>query len=433
MASPPGSGTGPPLLSTPIAQDRLRLQFVVPFGPRFDSNHGGRVIAQLIDALGPRHEIAIVYQRADGEPPMDEELACRCRIVRSVPLKTHDRSAIAHQQRVLRAMLGGNPTAVSVGHSAALIDAVRETAEGFRPDVVQIEHDLLAYCIAGLHHSSAARVLVCHDPGLKAAEDLVAVTSGRRRLVHRLDALAWRRYWRRMLVHVDAVVTFTAQDARVLSAEVADLAVETIPLAIAIPAEPDDPRGTEPPTVVFVGGYIHPPNADAALRLLRSILPAVRRQHPGLKLTLVGERPTRAMLHAAGPHDDITGEVKSVVPFVNQAALLALPIRLGGGMRVKLLEALAAGKAVVASPLAAAGLDVSDGEQLRIAETDEEFALAIAELLDDPEARTQMAVRARAWAEQHLSWTQRTNRYEALYQRVISGLQLTARPHGNSR
>jgi len=82
---------------------------------------------------------------------------------------------------------------------------------------------------------------------------------------------------------------------------------------------------------------------------------------PDLQLTLVGGATHQQHVAAASADDEITGGVPSVAPYVDNAALIVLPIRLGGGMRVKLLEALAAGKAVIASPLAAAGLHVKDG------------------------------------------------------------------------
>jgi glycosyltransferase involved in cell wall biosynthesis len=171
--------------------------------------------------------------------------------------------------------------------------------------------------------------------------------------------------------------------------------------------------------VLFVGGYRHPPNSDAALRLLRTIMPAARRQMPGLRLVLVGADPGAALLEAATSHDTVSGSVPTVTPYLDEASLLALPLRQGGGMRVKLLEALAAGKAIVASPLAAEGLDVRDGEELALAETDAEFSDRIVALAGDEQLRSRLGGGARAWAERHLSWDSRVSRYEELYRSLL--------------
>jgi glycosyltransferase involved in cell wall biosynthesis len=113
--------------------------------------------------------------------------------------------------------------------------------------------------------------------------------------------------------------------------------------------------------------------------------------------------------------------VPSVTPYLNESAVVVLPIRLGGGMRVKLLEALAAGKAVVASPRAIAGLDVEAGMQLEVAETDDDFAAAVVALLADESRRVAVAGRARAWAAANLGWDVSVQRYDELYRSLLAG------------
>ena len=149
-------------------------------------------------------------------------------------------------------------------------------------------------------------------------------------------------------------------------------------------------------------------------------MPRVRQRIPGLALTLVGTDPTPEMAAAAGHEDHITGRVADVDPFVQAATLLALPITLGGGMRVKLLEAMAVGKAIVASRLAAAGLAVQDGRELRLADDVDAWAAAIVELVGDAAARRDLGTQARAWATANLSWEARVADYEALYRRCLS-------------
>ena len=111
----------------------------------------------------------------------------------------------------------------------------------------------------------------------------------------------------------------------------------------------------------------------------------------------------------------------SVEPWLNRAAVVVAPLRLGGGMRVKVVEALAAGKAVVATPLAVEGLAVTDGGEVALARTDEEIAEAVAGLIGDPARRAALAARAHAWARAHLGWERCVTAYEALYDRLAEG------------
>jgi glycosyltransferase involved in cell wall biosynthesis len=205
-------------------------------------------------------------------------------------------------------------------------------ADEWQPDVVHIESDVLAYCLSFLEGCRAAKMVVIHDPGLPAAEELASSTSGRQRLGHRLDAAAWRRYWERLLPRCDEVVTLTHRDAQAVSARVPATTPVEIPLGIDIPAQPLDAAGAGESSVVFIGGYNHTPNIDAAMRLMSSIMPRVRARVPGVQLLIVGDNPPERMRATAGAHDEVTGRVPEVAPYLDRAAVVALPIRLGGGI-----------------------------------------------------------------------------------------------------
>jgi glycosyltransferase involved in cell wall biosynthesis len=111
----------------------------------------------------------------------------------------------------------------------------------------------------------------------------------------------------------------------------------------------------------------------------------------------------------------VTGYVPDVTPYLDGAALVVVPLRLGGGNRAKVREALAAGKAVVASSLAIAGHNLVNGEHVVLAESDEQFCEAIIWLLADPERRASLAASARTWACANLGWDTFIACHEALY------------------
>ena len=115
--------------------------------------------------------------------------------------------------------------------------------------------------------------------------------------------------------------------------------------------------------MLFIGNFIHPPNVDAADRLINHIFPQVQSQFSETRLFIVGDHLPSTVLQEANPNVVATGFVPDITPYLEQAALVVIPLRLGGGMRVKTLEALAAGKAIVASPRAVEGLDVLNGKR----------------------------------------------------------------------
>ena len=401
--------------------DHLRLLVAVPFTPRVDAQHGGRVIAQFLMAAAENHRIALVYLRRNGGQSIDPGLAERCELVEEVEAGSVLSGERSWQRRlqVLVSPLTGLPSPIRASYDARLGQALIRVARAWRPDVIQLEHDALAQCAKAVRPLTRATILVCHEPGLDAARELARTAAGRRRWAYRLDAWVWQRYWEKHLPDLDAVVVFTEEDRRALTAAAEGVRVVTIPLGIDLPPEPLDPQGSDA-TIAYVGGYQHLPNADAAVRLMRSIAPRIRQRVPSLRVSVVGAAPTDEMRSAASPQDDITGAVPSVSPYVNDAAVVVLPIRLGGGMRVKLLEALAAGKAVVASPRAAAGVATTPGVQLELAETDDEFADAVVTLLGDDERRVALARNARAWAVENLGWSSRVRSYDDLYRSLLT-------------
>ena len=140
---------------------------------------------------------------------------------------------------------------------------------------------------------------------------------------------------------------------------------------------------------------------------------------------IVGAEPSPAVERLAGQGVFVVGEVPDLSPYLERAAAIVLPLRFGSGMRVKVLEALAAGKAVIGTRLAFEGIDVVDRKHVVVAESDEAFASAAVDLLANPPARASLAEQARSWAEQNLSWESRIDAYDRLYasllERAVAG------------
>jgi glycosyltransferase involved in cell wall biosynthesis len=399
---------------------KRRLLFLLPFAPRLDATHGGgRATAELLVQLATRHRVALICLRAASEPPVDDLLRERCEIVEEVPRLDHGLSLWQRSSRIL-SLLRGRPLWVAVTAVAVYRARLRKFVQTWQPDIVQIECHVMGQYIPALEGCPAPRVLTEHEPGAKAARDLWESSAGLAKAGYRLAALAWERFERSVIRQVQAVVVFTESDRRSIAPLASEkIPIICIPLGTVIPERPLNPTGGQPKTLLFVGNFVHPPNADAALRLIMNIFPRVRLHFPDLVLHIVGDQPTRQMRRVTDDKIIVTGRVPDVTPYLDAAAVVVVPLRLGGGMRVKVLEALAAGKAVIASPLAVEGLNVIDGENVLLAETDQQFCKAIIRLLADPEKRTSLAKRARSWACANLGWENSVAAYEQVYNMLV--------------
>ncbi len=234
---------------------------------------------------------------------------------------------------------------------------------------------------------------------------------------HRDDGLTGQAaMWRQF----DRIQVFTPRDAAAIRELTPDMAdrVRVNPFGVSLPVETD--KGAEDSDLVlFVGGFRHRPNVEGARVLALEIMPRLRQLHPGAAAAIVGSHPPREVRELASAYVQVDANVPSVDPYINRATVVAAPLYSGGGMRVKILQAMAHGKAVVTTPLGAEGLPATSERPLIIVERPEDFAREIAALLSDVERRRRLGADARAFAEAHHSWNAYTSRLERMYEEAI--------------
>lgn len=214
------------------------------------------------------------------------------------------------------------------------------------------------------------------------------------------DATAMRARERAIWREVDAVLCPSREEAAVVSADVGAEKVHVVPLYAFDEAELAAPRNPGPAArLLFVAGFGHSPNVDAAHWLVDEILPRVRANLPGIGLDLVGSHPSAAVRALASRpgvdvHGDASGE--ALAAFYRGAALAVVPLRAGAGVKLKVLEAMARGVPVVTTPVGVQGLPGVEA-CVRVGGDADALAGAIAGLAADPAAAAGLAADARAW------------------------------------
>jgi polysaccharide biosynthesis protein PslH len=160
-----------------------------------------------------------------------------------------------------------------------------------------------------------------------------------------------------------------------------------------------------PRSCVFVGALDYYPNVDAASWFCREIWPSIHRRHPKSTFLIVGRRPTAALQRVAEiPGVQVVGEVPDVRPYLSRATVVVAPLRIARGLQNKVLEALAMGKAVVASPAALAALQTQPNVHLLAASSPQEWVQAVLELLDNKALCGKLGAAARMYVEEHHDW-----------------------------
>jgi glycosyltransferase involved in cell wall biosynthesis len=398
---------------------RRRILVGTPFAPRLDARHGGKATTQLLARLAERHDVAVLYLRGRDERSVDPRVEERCELVEEVVLPDPGTGWRRRLHWGLGLARGLPPWALDCS-SGRYEARMRELVRSWKPELVQLDLQVMAQYAACLDDSGPARILVDYDPPAAWSAELVREANGLTKVARQVEAAAWRRYELATRKQFDSIVVFAERDVQAVAPTAGGVSIVTIPLAIDVPLRPLDPVGTDPPTVVFVGGFSHPPNVDAARWLTTAIFPRVRASTPGARLQLVGNRPGEDVRGLAGGVVEVHGSVADVTPFVDAAAVVAAPIRLGGSIRMKVLETLAAGKALVATPRAMAGARAEPGRHYVAADTEDDFAAALVALLQDPERRRALGTAARSWAEAELSWDRPVAQFEQVYAAAIA-------------
>jgi glycosyltransferase involved in cell wall biosynthesis len=231
-----------------------------------------------------------------------------------------------------------------------------------------------------------------------------------------------RREETHFLRSFDAVAAITPEDARLIREAAPEALIEVIPAGVDTEFfQPTSPELERPKSVLWIGGLDWDPNKDALSYFLSDIWPLILAELPDTMLDIVGaktelfDRKTEKWGNSVNIH----GRVPDIRDYLRASAVLVVPLRVGGGMRLKLVEFFAAGKAVVSSTIGAEGNQAANERELLIRDNPDEFATAVVQLLQDPSGRRVLGKNARELALAEYSWAQIANRFGELYDRVL--------------
>ncbi|NPV09483.1 MAG: glycosyltransferase [Anaerolineae bacterium] len=333
-----------------------------------------------------------------------------------------------------RAMLASSePDMARRSHSLELLRLLAGELPGVSPDIVQVQALDMAYVLPTVRRAvpEASVILDQHNAEYVLQRRALAVdlTRPRRWPMAAYSAWQWlslRRYERRVCQQCDAVLAMSEQDALALRALGVDTPIAVVPngvdLASYVAAPPAEEVTRLPgPHFVFPGKMDFRPNVDAALWFARSVFPLIRRCIPDARFWVVGREPNRHVLSLQNlPNVHITGEVPDVRPYVSAATAVVVPLRIGAGTKLKILEAAALRRPLVATSVAMEGYDAVAGRDALVADTSDGLAAACIEVARNEPLAAALGAAAYRNLAQPLDWRHVYARLETVYARSIS-------------
>jgi len=227
---------------------------------------------------------------------------------------------------------------------------------------------------------------------------------------------------------IGITVCMTDSDAVILKRFCASSAIRVVNTGVDLDYFRPPDRPAIEPRLVFVGAFQHLPNVEAMIYFCREIFPLIRKQVPEASLAIVGSKPSPEIVDLAeNPGIEVTGYVQDIRPYMASASVYVVPLRLGVGIRGKILEAWSMAMPVVATSLACSGLRCEAEGNILIADSAQTFAEKVVALLRDPRLRARLGAAGRQTVEKHYGWDEAANQLEKVYREV------TARPSVSRR
>jgi glycosyltransferase involved in cell wall biosynthesis len=376
------------------------------------TTRGGQIrTLEMLRRLHRRHQVDYLALDDGTQPEGPARAGEYCRHFESVVHRAPSKRSLAFAGQLAAGLVSPLPVAVSRWRSEGMRRRAEEMMRREKYDAVVCDFLFPAPNVPDLDRA----VLFQHN---------VEAMIWRRHAEHgatpfhrayfQLQARRMEAYEREVCRAVRRVVAVSAADARAMERDYGIAEVGDVPTGVDVdffaPPEAAEPKAD----LVFLGSMDWMPNIDGATWFASEILPLLRRRHPECTVALVGRKPTPALTALAekDPRLHVTGTVPDVRPWLHGSQVSIVPLRVGGGTRLKIYEAMAAGVPVVSTTIGAEGLDVADGETIRLADSAAAFAEACSELLTDAQRRRRMAAEARALVAGRYSWEAVTDVFE---------------------
>jgi glycosyltransferase involved in cell wall biosynthesis len=394
--------------------------------PRFGAQarvHG------LITELARRHDLTaamLIDDEFDAEE-CRRAMQTYCREVLLIP-NPYGREGLSKRLLQLRSLASSRSFERLRVTVAAMQYALDRALRARRFDIVNLEWPYLGHFNlrqAPPGEKLPALVVDSHEIAHDLARQFARRASGSlgRRLYFGVN---WRKLrWEELGTYRDAdgVYLCSAADERRLLDLIPGACTAVIPNAADV--ECYRPRPTDPPpdgrTLVYFGLLSTVPNVDGVIHFVKDIWPRIAEANPEARCKIIGGRPPSSLLALAGPRVELTGFVSDLPPHLAAAAAVVVPLRLGGGTRLKIVEAMAMGKAIVSTTLGAEGIEAVPGRDLLIADEPVAFADAVNRLLAEPGLAARIGQSARQLAVKRYAWSGAAWALEGFYRQILDG------------
>ncbi|MBN1290183.1 MAG: glycosyltransferase [Actinobacteria bacterium] len=399
----------------------MNILFIVKEFPHSRVIGGPIIIYNRVKYLSENHNVSMIAFAQDPTPDQIESVAVYTRDLKLVP-PTPPRS----KPGIIKDYFAGPvPPYFQLMRSGEMYRELGRIVERMDYDVIISEYSMVAqYLYRNRDLEGIKRVMSVHECYYLARKKALKINGFGKEGIEALFYLkGLKRFEFDMYADADKLLTLTPEGKNELLDIRPGLDISVVPHGVDVDSFKPGGRPAGPPTIAFLGNYPHDPNRDAVVYFVNSVWPSVKAKVPDARFLVVGKGPTPDMLELSerDPSIEITGQVEDVKPYLLMSDVFVCPVRMGGGFRGKVLEAMAAGVPVVSTGLGAEGLPAIDGDNILLADTPSEISRKVVLLLEDDNLRKTIASNARELMVSKFSWKSGVDILEQVLEEVVSG------------
>ena len=359
----------------------------------------------LITRIAREHEVWLCHFAGHGEPDRGmTHLLQFCAGIESV--KKNRERAWGQPLTALRYLLAGRPVELKYYWSVEMADTIRRLTSRIDFDVIDIVDSYMGLYLDALSPSKRRGTVLTFIDVVFEKYRRISKLEPRlpRKLRTKVYADTMRRWEPSLAGRFQRCITVSDPDRQLLLSSNPRLRIDVVPNGIDTKTHRVLPYESDKPVLIFVGNLEYRPNIDAMLYFCGTVRPHIRAAIPKLELLIVGLNPPKEIQQLAGSDVQVIGSVEDVGSYYQRSLACVVPLRAGGGTRLKILEAMAFGRPVVSTSIGCEGLEVVDGQHLLIADSPEEFAAQTIRLLTDKPLRESLIRRARELVVSRYDW-----------------------------
>ena len=373
----------------------------------FPQDTGGKIrTSNILEHLNKKFSVTVI---SNVESPKDDPYVHRmdrlCDKFISVPWKETKRYTVKFYWEVFKKSFSVYPVTMLNDYSPELEEAVLKELSNVEYDLAIC--DFMQSTLNFRQVTNIPRILFQHN---------VETTISQRHMQSSKDPVSkifWWLQFRKMFYHekresnlFDTVIAVSDADKQRMEKWYKLDNVQTIPTGVDTNFYSLNGKEPEKKQIVFVGAMDWLPNNDAMYYFLEKIFPLIQQEEPGVNFIIVGRNPSPQLQNFANSYSnvEVTGWVEDTRPYITESAVFLVPIRIGGGTRMKIYEGMAMGKAIVSTSIGAEGLPLKDSEHIYFADDEKSFADQVVNLLRNEELRKQIGTNARQYVYYNFRW-----------------------------